>query len=311
MRFLFFCAKIKINIMKLQLAERQQVKLRLGLSGPSGFGKSYSALLLAFGITNDWTKIAVIDTENNSASLYSHLGRYNVLTLAEPFNPERYNQAIQVCEESNIEVIIIDSISHEWSGKGGCLELHEQLGGRFQDWGKISPRHQSFIDKILNSNCHIITTVRRKVDYSMDSDMNGKSKVIKHGTKEITREGFEYELTANFELINDKHLVKASKDRTGLFMDKPEFIINSDTGRKLMKWCSEGISVEEVKIEIGLCKTLEGLKDIYARYPSIKNTIHPFIMEQKQLIDISEYQIVADNQITQPLNKQENESNTK
>ena len=123
--------------MKLIKAERHQIKLRLGLSGASGFGKTYSALLLAFGISNDWKKIAIIDTENGSASLYSHLGDYNTLTLDEPFNPERYIQAIETCEKSAIEVIIIDSISHEWNGKGGCLELHEQLGGRFQDWSKI------------------------------------------------------------------------------------------------------------------------------------------------------------------------------
>ena len=158
--------------MKLKQAQRNQVKLRLGLSGPSGYGKSYSALLLAFGITNDWSKIAIIDTENNSASLYSHLGEFNVLTLEEPFSPERYIQAIKVCEKASVEVIIIDSITHEWSGKGGCLQIHESLGGRFQDWSKVSPRHQAFIDAILNSSAHIITTTRRKVDYSLDSDMN-------------------------------------------------------------------------------------------------------------------------------------------
>ena len=100
--------------MKLQKAQRHQVKLRIGLSGPSGFGKTYSALLMAYGMTNDWKKIALIDTENNSASLYSHLGNFNVLSLGEPFTPERYIKAIQVCEESDISVIIIDSISHEW-----------------------------------------------------------------------------------------------------------------------------------------------------------------------------------------------------
>ncbi|WP_278034977.1 AAA family ATPase [Flavobacterium nitratireducens] len=148
--------------MKLQKATRHQVKLRIGLSGPSGFGKTYSALLLAYGMTNDWKKIAIIDTENNSASLYSHLGDFNVLTLEEPFSPERYIKAIQVCEEADMEVIIIDSISHEWQSKGGCLEIHEQLGGRFQDWAKVTPRHNAFIDAIILSKCHIITTSRRK-----------------------------------------------------------------------------------------------------------------------------------------------------
>jgi hypothetical protein len=271
--------------MKLQKAERNQVKLRLGLSGASGFGKSYSALLLAYGITNDWTKIAIIDTENNSASLYSHLGDFNVLSLNEPYAPERYIQAIEVCETEDIEVIIIDSITHEWSGKGGCLEIHEQLGGKFQDWAKISPRHQAFIDKILNSNCHIITTVRRKTDYSMDSDMSGKSKVIKHGTKEMTREGFEYELTVNFEIINDKHLAKASKDRTGLFSDRPEFVINSTTGKKIIEWCNLGISLETALSEINACENIEGLKHVYSKYPSLQKQIHNAIIVKKNQIE--------------------------
>lgn len=292
--------------MKLQKAERHQVKLRLGLSGASGFGKTMSALLLGYGITNDWSKIAIIDTENGSASLYSHLGAYNVLTLEDNYPPERYIKAIETCEEAGMEVVIIDSITHEWSGKGGCLEIHEQLGGRFQDWAKVTPRHQSFIDKILNSSTHIITTVRRKVDYSMDADMSGKSKVVKHGTKEITREGFEYELTANFEIINDKHLCKASKDRTGLFMDKPEFIINSFTGRKLMEWCNSGISLQDVQNEISNCDSIEGLKELYEKYPTLKKNTHSMILQRKSELENITNQIVQEKEIIQPLNPQHN-----
>ncbi|MDR6406122.1 MULTISPECIES: AAA family ATPase [Chryseobacterium] len=226
--------------MQLKQSQRQQVKLRLGLSGASGFGKTKSALLLAYGMTQDWSKIAVIDTENSSASLYSDLGNYNVLDLQAPYSPERYIQAIELCEKSNISVVIIDSASHEWNGTGGCLDIHEKLGGRFQDWANVTPRHQAFINKILQSTCHIITTTRRKIDYSLDVGSNGKTQVVKHGTKEITRDGFEYELTVNFELINENHLAKASKDRTGLFMNKPEFLITSDTGRMILEWCNAG-----------------------------------------------------------------------
>ena len=206
--------------MQLQQTQRQNVKLRLGISGTSGFGKTYSALQLAYGMTQDWSKIAVIDTENSSASLYSDLGNFNVLNLMAPYSPERYIEAIEVCERSNIEVIILDSITHEWQGR--CLQIHEQLGGRFQDWGSVKPRHQKFIDRILHSKCHIITTTRRKTDYSLDVGSNGKSKVVKHGTKEITSDGFEYELSVNFELINANHLCNVSKDRTNLFQGKPE-----------------------------------------------------------------------------------------
>lgn len=228
--------------MQLKQSQRQQVKLRLGLSGASGFGKTKSALLLAYGMTQDWSKIAVIDTENSSASLYSDLGNYNVLDLQAPYSPERYIQAIELCEKSRIEVIIIDSVSHEWNGTGGCLDIHEKLGGRFQDWANVTPRHQAFINKILQSSCHIITTTRRKIDYSLDVGSNGKTQVVKHGTKEITREGFEYELTINFELVNENHLAKASKDRTGLFMNRPEFIMTSETGRMILDWCNSGIA---------------------------------------------------------------------
>ena len=278
--------------MKLQKAERHQVKLRIGLSGPSGFGKTYSALLLAYGITNDWNKIAIIDTENKSASLYSHLGDLNVLSLEEPYSPERYLKAIKLCEESDVELIIIDSISQEWQGKGGCLEIHEQLGGRFNDWAKVTPRHNAFIDAIVQSKCHIITTTRRKVDYSLDQDSNGKTKVMKLGMKEITREGFEYELTVNFELLNDKHLVSASKDRTGLFMGKPEFIINSATGKKLINWCNQGISVDKIKEQINSCETLEDLKKIYNQYPNLSKELYPVVISRKEVIDVVSNQLI-------------------
>lgn len=229
--------------MELRKATRKQVKIRLGMSGPSGFGKTYSALLLAHGMLQDWSKIAVIDTENGSADLYDHLGDYQVIELKAPFSPERYIEAIKTCENAGIELIIIDSITHEWDGKGGCLEILEQLGGQFRDWAKVTPRHQSFIQAILQSKCHIITTVRRKQDYDMVKNDKGKIEPVKVGLKEITREGFEYELTINFEFINDKHLVKASKDRTELFSNVPEFVITPETGKKIMEWCNKGEAV--------------------------------------------------------------------
>lgn len=278
--------------MQLKQSQRQQVKLRLGLSGASGFGKTKSALLLAYGMTQDWSKIAVIDTENSSASLYSDLGTYNVLDLQAPYSPERYIQAIELCEKSGIEVIIIDSASHEWNGSGGCLEIHEKLGGRFQDWASVTPRHQAFINKILQSSCHVITTTRRKMDYSLDIGSNGKTKVVKHGTKEITRDGFEYELTINFELVNDYHLAKASKDRTGLFMNKPEFLITSQTGKMILDWCNTGAitklqvtsstseqsylgsnEINNLINKIESCNTIAELLALYKQYPDYQEKL--------------------------------------
>lgn len=272
--------------MELKKSKKQNVKLKIGLSGASGFGKTTSALLMAYGMTKDWTKIAVIDTENSSASLYSDRGNFNVLDLSEPYSPERYIEAIKVCENANAEVIIIDSVSHEWNGTGGCLQIHEKYGGRFQDWAKVTPRHQAFIDAILQSRCHIITTTRRKVDYSLDVGSNGRTKVVKHGTKEITREGFEYELTVNFELINNKHLANVSKDRTGLFNGKPEFIITPKTGEKLLAWSnSDTFSINEVKNKIHRALSLSELTQIYNDNPEYQKTLNAEFVAKKQQLE--------------------------
>ena len=224
--------------MQLRKATRKQAKIRLGLSAVSGGGKTYSAILIAKGLCGDLSKVAVIDTENGSADLYAHLGDYNVLPLTAPFTPERYIEAIRSCEKAGMEVIVIDSISHEWDGKGGCLEIVESLGGKYQDWAKVTPRHQAFLDAILQSSSHIITTVRRKQDYEMIKDGN-RIKIEKGGLREITREGFEYELTINLEL-DTKHNASASKDRTNLFMGKPSFVPTEKTGEIIAQWCEQG-----------------------------------------------------------------------
>lgn len=249
--------------MQLQKATRKKVKLRLGLSAVAGGGKTYSALLLAKGLVKDWSKIAVIDTENNSASLYSHLGDFNAIELQSPYTPERYVEAIQTCEQAGMECIIIDSITHEWDGKGGMLDIHGNMSGNsFTNWASLTPRHQKFIDAILHSSCHVITTVRRKQDYEMTTNDKGKATPVKVGLKEVTREGFEYELTVNFNL-DEKHNCTASKDRTGLFMDQPAFKITEDTGKKIMKWCETGEDPAEVARlkEEKLKSAIDGLKN--------------------------------------------------
>jgi len=228
-------------MLQLRKATRQKAKIRLGLSSVSGGGKTYSSILIAKGLATSMDKIALIDTENGSGDLYANLGDYNVITLEAPYTPERYIEAITACENAGMEVIIIDSITHEWDGKGGILEISNSMtGNSYTNWAKLTPRHQSFIDKILQCKAHVITTVRRKQDYEMTTNSSGKLVPQKVGLKEVTREGFEYELTVNLEL-DTNHNATTSKDRTGLFVGKPEFKPSEETGKLLLDWCEDGI----------------------------------------------------------------------
>ncbi len=267
--------------MELRTAERKQAKIKLGIQGPSGSGKTYSGLLLAFGMVQDWSKIAVIDTENNSSNLYAHLGKFKVLHLDKPYTPERYIKAIETCENASVEVIIIDSISHEWDGAGGILETHGNMtGNSFTNWNKVTPRHNAFVQKILQSPSHIIATVRTKQDYVL-SEKNGKMVPEKVGLKGVTRDGIDYEFTIVFDL-DIKHSATSSKDRTGLYMDKPQFMISEETGSKIREWCESGTDPKTVVQEIYKTDTLEELKNLYHQYPEFQKVLSSAFIKRKE-----------------------------
>ncbi len=266
--------------MELRNATRKQAKIKLALQGPAGSGKTYSALLLAFGLTNAWNNIAIIDTENHSADLYAHLGNFNVLSLDKPFSPERYIEAIELCEKAGMEVIILDSITHEWDGSGGILDVHQAMtGNSFTNWSKVTPRHNAFVQKFLQSECHIIATIRTKQDYVL-SEKNGKMVPEKVGLKAVTREGMDFEFTLVFDL-DIKHMASASKDRTGLFMDKPDGVITPDTGRRILKWCNEGKTISQVAADIKIAESVEMLRRIILQYPEYRKELEPLAIHRK------------------------------
>jgi len=258
----------------------------MGLQGPSGSGKTYSALLLAFGLAGSWNKIAVIDSENHSAELYAHLGSYNVLNIAAPFTPEKYIQAIEVCEKAGMEVIIIDSVTHEWEY---LLDYHSSLqGNSFTNWGKITPRHNDFVQKLLQSPLHIISTVRTKQDYVLN-EKNGKMVPEKVGLKSVQRDGLEYEFTLVFDLDMKNHAV-ASKDRTGLFFGKPEQKLTASTGKEIQDWCNSGVEITPVDISkrINECQSIQELLKLYNFYPQFKEALKPEYEQKKRQILINQ-----------------------
>lgn len=259
--------------MQLKKAERKQVKLKLNLSAPSGAGKTMSALRLAKGLVGDWSKVAVIDTENGSASLYSHLGEFNTIDLQPPYQPEKYAQAIDVCYKAGIECIIIDSTSHEWA----CLLEENQTladakfrGNTWSAWSKTTPRHDKFIAKVLQTPVHVITCTRSKTETIMGSD----KKVKKVGMKDNQREGWEYELTASLEIDRDTHLATPSKDRTNLFEGKQPFLITEETGELIRNWCNDGTVQKTAKEKLNECTTLAEMANVWGMLTSEEKTLN-------------------------------------
>ena len=272
--------------MQLQTAQRKRAKIKMGLQGPSGSGKTMGALLTAFGLCGDWNRVAIVDTENHSAELYAHLGTYNVLALNGPYTPEKYIQAIELCEKAGMEVIIIDSVTHEWEN---LLEYHSSLqGNSFTNWGKITPRHNDFVQKILQSPCHIISTTRTKQDYVLN-ERNGKMVPEKVGLKSVQRDGLEYEFTLVFDL-DMKNNATASKDRTRLFYGKPEQKLSLETGKLIREWCNTGVdlNVDDVSARIGDCKSIQELLSLYKEYPQFKEVLKPEYEQQKRTILINQ-----------------------
>lgn len=276
--------------MQLIQAQRKNVKIKMGLQSPSGGGKTMSALLIAFGITNDWSKIAIIDTENHSAELYSHLGSYNVLSVEAPFSPERYIEAIEVCLKAQMEVVIIDSISHEWDY---IVEQHGQLAGNsYTNWSKFAPRHQKFINAILQANAHIICTIRTKQDYILQ-EKNGKQIPEKVGLKPIQRDGIDYEFTLVFD-IDIKHNAIATKDRTGLFVGKPDFRISHEIGEQIVKWCQQSMifsfsdkNANPIANQIQSCTTIDELRELYlTSAPEIQSQYKQEFNQKKYLLQL-------------------------
>lgn len=225
--------------MQIRKAERRKAKLRLGIAAPSGAGKTYSALLMAFGIGG---KIGLIDTEHGSGDLYAHLGEYDVIGIEAPYTIKKYVEAIAAFEQAGYTTIIVDSLSHAWAGDGGLLDKQGKMADRgtnsFAAWRTITPEHNNLVDAMLKSPCHIIATMRAKQEYVLETNDKGKQQPKKVGLAPVQREGMEYEFTVMLD-VDMNHIASASKDRTSLF-DGQYFKINKDTGSKLLEWLEMG-----------------------------------------------------------------------
>lgn len=277
-----------MNTMKFDIrpAAKERAKLRLGIAGPAGSGKSYSGLLIASGLGG---RIGVIDTEHRSAHLYADLipGGFDVLELPPPFSPDNYVAAIHAFEIAGVDTIIIDSLSHAWAGEGGALDMQgkiaDKTGNSWAAWRSITPKHNALVEAMLQSPCNIIATMRSKMEYVQDGD-GAKGKVKKVGLAPVMRDGIEYEFTIFMEM-DQAHNGFIGKDRTRLFdnqiIEKP----NADIGRQLLDWLNNGIEpaaapvlreqqVAALSDSISQAQTLDELKEAYVAAATVCDVLH-------------------------------------
>lgn len=256
--------------LELVKAQRNKAFLKLGVSAPSGGGKTLSSLLFAYGMLTGmypektpefrWSKIAIIDTENGSGQMYvgRHvgsltIGQYNAVSILKPFTAEKYIEAIELCEDANMDFCIIDSTTHLWSAEGGLLEQQSaaarRSGNSYTAWRDITPMHNKFVQTMLQSQMHVIATMRAKQEYIITEDNSSHKKSVKKmGLEPEQRKGMEYEFTTFLE-IDAEHTAFGSKDRTGIF-DQKYFVITPEHGFEMYKWLSEGTNAEKEVIAI-------------------------------------------------------------
>lgn len=244
-------------------AKKEKIWTKVLLGGSSGSGKTYSALRLATGLAKKCgSEIAAIDTEAGRIRYYANEFDFSDMQLTEPFTPEKYISAIEDAVNSGFKVLIIDSISHEWNY---CVDIHDKMpGNSWTNWSKVTPRHDAFMEKILQAPIHIIATVRGKDEYVLE-EKNGKQTPKKVGLGFKQRDGVEYNYTATFNIAQDTHIAEATKDNTHIFEGRYEVLTEKD-GEALYDWANAGeefaLNIPKAQSDIiALATELGGSKD--------------------------------------------------
>lgn len=231
-----------------QKAVKHAAKLRLAITGPSGAGKTYTALAIATAMSD---KVAVVDTEHGSASKYADLFGFDVVNFDPPFHPDRFCKAIEEAASAGYGVVILDSLTHAWTGTGGLLEEVDKIAARsnsknsFMAWKEGTPIYNRMVETIVQSKIHVIATMRSKTEYAMEVNERGKQTPVKKGMAAIQRDGFEYE----FDVVLDMNIENAaivSKSRcpqlSGEVIAKP----GANVAKVLVSWL-DGAPMPETK----------------------------------------------------------------
>lgn len=271
-------------------AKKDDVYVKVFLTGTSGSGKSYSSLRLATGMADELErirgtrpKIIMFNTEGSRGRYYADDFHYNIYPQKnqdlkqEDFTTQFYIEWIEYTAKketiNGVEpIIIIDSATPAWDS---AKAQQQKAGGQFKDWAKITPIWNEFKRTLVNSKAHIICCARGKTSWEIDTDSNGKKTVRKLGLGSEMRDGFDYEFTCCFMIDNQTHVASADKDNTQLFnsrtVEKP---LTEQDGENLIKWANSGVKNEEV------VKVTSESEDV-----SCDENINEYIKDIKNIID--------------------------
>lgn len=187
-----------------QPAVKTESKLRMAIAGPSGAGKTYTALAVAAALVPGG-RVAVVDTEHSSAAKYADLFTFDVAPAAPPYHPDGLIKLVNFAANNGYDVVIVDSVSHYWSGAGGVLDLKEDAERRMRNpnsytaWKDVTPIHQRMVDALVGVPAHVIVTMRSKQEYIL-VEKNGKQVPQKVGMAPVQRDGFEYEFDVMLDM---------------------------------------------------------------------------------------------------------------
>lgn len=224
--------------MGFEKAKKEQLWAKILLNAPSGGGKTYSALKVAAGIAKKCgSRVAAIDTENGRIKYYADEFDFDDLQLTEPYAPEKYIEAVNTAVDAGYKVLIVDSVTHEWNY---CLDLVSNIPGTnsYVKWKTVTPRHNAFVEKIIQSPIYIISTVRGKDEYVLDNS-SGKNIPKKVGLGYSQRDGLEFEYTITLNLDQTSHRFTATKDNTHLFEGRFDVLTEKD-GEAIYEWANSG-----------------------------------------------------------------------
>lgn len=218
-------------------AKREPFYPSILISGPSKSGKTYGALLLAKGFGG---RTVLIDTESKRSKLYGALFKFDVIDFDPPFSPERCREALKAALALNPTTLIFDSATHEWLGKGGILrELDEMPGSNTAvKWGKLTPRHESFMDVLtVSPRCFYIVTCRAKEKLKIEEvkkDGVVKTEVRRQGLQPMQRWDFKYGFTLHYAVQPESHRVRVAGSIEGAPL--PGEMLDASFGKEIAAW---------------------------------------------------------------------------